>query len=76
MKRRFQAGHSREMPGNDEQKGKYAGVGEQSCPTSLCAVCAWLWCDFHCRGNSTSRGAGRQLSLGTQQVKECKKTPR
>lgn len=42
---------------------------------SLCSL-RLAWCDFHCSGNSTNRGAGRELSLGIQQVKECKKTPR
>lgn len=44
---------------------------------SLCSLCL-AWCDFHCSvsGISINRGAGGELSLGIQEVKECKKTPR
>lgn len=46
MKRRFQAGQRRVRAGNDEQRGKSAGVGEQPCPHGPCAVCAWLAVTF------------------------------
>lgn len=57
MTRRLQAGQRKVRPGNDEQKGKQAGVGEQPCP---CAVCAWLAATF----TAVSAGAALTGELG------------
>lgn len=54
------------------RKGNRQGKKPQLCPTCLCEVCAWLGVTFL----AVVTLLMGELSLGTQQVKEGKKTPR